>query len=83
MDYCDTDWVDDKTVLHCVTHDEPATHCAPNGDDLVCEPYAKAEGCNCCKENYGRGEKNQKLYKAAWDRLLPHEQEDLRKQIEG
>jgi hypothetical protein len=70
--------------LHCQTHDLPATHCAPNGDDLVCEKYAtEGNGCNCCPENYNRGEKNQVLYKAAWDSLTDEQQTAIRNLVEA
>lgn len=82
MKYCDTDFVGNCDQLQCITHRAPADHCAPNGDDWVCEGYANAEGCSCCPKNYNRHEKNQKLYKAAWDRLTPSDQAALKRQIE-
>lgn len=81
MKYCETDFKGDE--LWCETHELVASHCAPNGDDLVCEKYANAEGCNCCRKNWDRGKKNDALYKAAWDRLSPEDQAALKRQLEG
>lgn len=69
--------------LWCSTHDLAADHLSENGDDWVCSAYAVAEGCNCCPKNHNRGEKNQKLYKAAWNRLSPEEQAALKRQLEA
>lgn len=56
--YCEPGWADTDEEnesrgwrLWCNTHDKPATHLAPNGDDGVCKKYADSEGCKCCEEN--------------------------------
>jgi hypothetical protein len=50
LEYCEVDFnAEDR--LWCSTHDELASHCAPNGDDNCCATYANNEGCSCCQGN--------------------------------
>jgi hypothetical protein len=58
VDYCETDFVPGREQLHCVTHDEPATHVSPHDSAyLVCGKYADLLGCKCHKENYEKVER--------------------------
>lgn len=46
----------DGYFIWCVTHNLPADCVATNGDDPVCEVYARVAGCNNKPEYYRRGE---------------------------
>lgn len=56
MKYCevseDTPGNESGNTIWCITHDMYAIHVSPNGDDRICEEYAEARGCACCRENY-------------------------------
>lgn len=66
----------------CVDHLMEATHCAPNGDDVVCEAYAEEEGCNCCPKNYGKAEMNERLHRFMWENLQPEAQDLFRREFD-
>jgi hypothetical protein len=68
---------------YCLDHKNFASHCGPDGDTPVCVTFAAEDGCCCCPENYNRDEKNRHLHKAAWDRLSPDEQDELKRQFES
>jgi hypothetical protein len=71
-----------RDSMWCLDHNLPADHCGPDGNTPVCKIFAVTEGCNCCSENYNKGEENAKLYKLAWDLLTDEHQENVRKMLE-
>lgn len=54
MKHCEADFIGGKEHLQCLTHGGGASHCAPNGDDWVCQEYADVLGCSCCPKNYDK-----------------------------
>ncbi|AWN06163.1 hypothetical protein SEA_MIEK_61 [Streptomyces phage Miek] len=71
-----------KGLVWCMDHDLPADHCGPDGDTPVCKTFADSEGCNCCPENYRRGEFNLFMYKMAWDAMSKEQQSMIRRMAE-
>lgn len=46
---------DGSNILWCSSHKSDSRHVAPDGDSIVCATSAKNHGCNCCPENYEKG----------------------------
>ncbi|AWN05929.1 hypothetical protein SEA_CRICKO_65 [Streptomyces phage CricKo] len=71
-----------KGLVWCLDHDLPADHCGPDGDTPVCKTFADSEGCNCCPENYNRGELNAMMHRMAWFIISDREKEIIRRLAE-